>query len=803
MSPQEESPRYAEARGALKAHYGYDDFRPAQRKVVATILAGERLLAVLPTGGGKSVCYQVPALVTPGLAIVVSPLIALMKDQVDALRRKSLTAAAYHSSLTSAEQREIVEQLTNGTLKFLYVAPERFEDQRFAELLRRNPIGLFAVDEAHCISQWGHDFRPSYQRLSRALNQLGNPQVVALTATATPEVRADIQMQLGIPPSNVLVAGFDRPNLRYIARACHSAAERREHLLTLTRRLEGAGIIYAPTRKGAEETAAWLTANGASTGVYHAGMPDGERSQAQDDWLTGKTRIIAATNAFGMGIDKPDVRFVLHYQAPGSLEAYYQEAGRAGRDGDISYAVLLFGESDRFLHERFLDGRFPPRSTIEAVFRALAEESADSVDALIERLPSSWNKQAISQAVRLLADAGLLAVPTQNSKGKLLRRRPDADAWALTRLSRAEKKVCDTIESVYGEELAAGIALDWSGIGKRIGAAHPLLTRTVRRFTELKLFEIVEPQGLRVLKPGLDPRRLPLDWERLDTARRVELRKLDAMLAYGPDSGCRRVSVLRYFGEVVTWDRCEGCDNCLGWNGAQSGAADDALPLETAICKAVLALGERFGETTVAAFLAGANNAKTQRFGLHKVEGFGSLRQFDQSALRGAIRSCIAQGLLRKGNLDEFLTLKLTQAGRARLACTTPEVEPGFKVAATDVPDALLTLAAGSSPARGESYLATFPLLLQGLTIEEIAARRKLKPDTIVSHLEQLIARGHPVDIDRFVDPDERRLIEKCLAGNASHKLAELKRELPEEISWNAIRLVRAFVAAHPVRGSR
>jgi ATP-dependent DNA helicase RecQ len=319
---------------AYLAPFGLSSFRPGQRAVIETVFSGRDCLCVMPTGGGKSLCYQLPAIARGGVTLVISPLIALMKDQVDQLTARDLPATFINSTLTQEEQNERLEGMASGQYRLVYVVPERFRSPRFVDAARRCELTLLAVDEAHCVSEWGHDFRPDYARLGRFRAQLGNPPTIALTATATDAVRRDIVELLALDDPQVFITGFERPNLFYRAQVAATDREKDEVLMQFLADNAGSGIVYASTRKRCEELAERITSRaGRSTTVYHAGLGGDERRAAQDNFMQGRSEIAVATLAFGMGIDKADVRFVVHYNLPGSLEAYYQEAGRAGRDG--------------------------------------------------------------------------------------------------------------------------------------------------------------------------------------------------------------------------------------------------------------------------------------------------------------------------------------------------------------------------------------------------------------------------------------------------------------------------------------
>jgi len=396
-------------RADLRRWFGHDDFRPGQREVIEALLEGRDALAVLPTGGGKSLTYLLPGLRRPGLCLVISPLISLMQDQVQKLVARGLPAALLNSQLSSAEQSRVLERVQRGKIKILFVAPERFKSPRFVRTLQKVEVGLFAVDEAHCISQWGHDFRPDYRRLDQGIALCGRPPVVAVTATATAQVRDDIASLLDLGPDRlVLVRGFDRPNLHLSVQRLFGGRALKERALIglLDRAPPGPGLIYCSTRKSTERVARVLTgAKFVGVEVYHAGLSARKRERVQKALFSGKAQTVVATNAFGLGIDKQDLRFVIHYDVPGTVEAYYQQAGRAGRDGEPAVCALLYAPQDVHLQRFFLDTTFPAREVIVEVAR-VAERVGDDPFLVEEAMPSKVNGREVESALRILEDAG-------------------------------------------------------------------------------------------------------------------------------------------------------------------------------------------------------------------------------------------------------------------------------------------------------------------------------------------------------------------------------------------------------------
>ncbi len=417
----------ADVQQTLQAVFGFDSLRPGQDAVVEAIMAGRDALAIMPTGGGKSLCYQLPALCRPGITVVVSPLIALMKDQVDALQARGIPAAAINSSLGTDEYRQTMAAFRAGELRIVYVAPERFGQEGFMNSLARCNVSLLAIDEAHCLSQWGHDFRPDYLRLGHVRERLGFPQTVALTATATAPVREDILNTLRLNDPATIISGFARDNLDFAITHCEGRKAKFERLRALIAKWR-TGIIYCSTRKNVMTVFDELSTGGSTRVVaYHAGMTDEERAFSQEAFISGRADVVVATNAFGMGIDRADVRFVAHFEIPGSIEAYYQEAGRAGRDGELSACELLFNHADLKTQEFFFEGSNPPLALIRSVYNLLRMEADPEthelilpVDALAERLGKDANPMAVGTALSTLIHAGAISrfdVPGRNVKG--------------------------------------------------------------------------------------------------------------------------------------------------------------------------------------------------------------------------------------------------------------------------------------------------------------------------------------------------------------------------------------------------
>jgi len=597
-----------EALAALKRYWGYDAFRPVQEEIVCSVCAGRDTLALMPTGGGKSLTYQVPTMMRRGLCIVVTPLIALMKDQVDRLRRQGINAAAIHSGLSKRQIDIALDNCVYGDVKFLYVAPERLVTEAFRLRVQRMPVTLLAVDEAHCISQWGYDFRPSYLRIAELRERLPEVPVLALTASATPAVADDIVRQLRFTEPRILRSSFARPNLSYAVR--HDE-DKNEQLLRVVRNVAGSGIVYVRTREGSEQLAEFLRDEGVAATCYHGGLANAERSLRQEEWLSGRTRIMVATNAFGMGIDKPDVRFVVHYVLPDSLESYYQEAGRAGRDGRRAYAVLLVAPDDADRVRRRFALQFPPLDEIRDIYEKICSYLQIGIGDG-EQASFVFNLHDFCAKFRLFSGKVLSALKLLQQNGYLTlteeMRNPARILFCISRDDLYKLRVVrDDLDHFIRTllRLYDGVFTDFRPVDElQIAAASGYGVERVRELFK-RLWQ------LRVIRyiPANQAPMLFFDCERLPAAdlyiapetyrRRLEQaeERFSHMLAYAEGRiECRSVSLERYFGGTEA-EPCGVCDVCLAARKREKAAAlldDEILRLLAAEPQTVKELAARF-----------------------------------------------------------------------------------------------------------------------------------------------------------------------------------------------------------------
>ncbi len=558
----------------LKHYWGYDAFRPGQEDIIATVLEKQDVLALLPTGGGKSLCYQVPALALEGLTIVISPLIALMKDQVDQLRNRDIPAAALHSGLSRSEQRDLFDLAVNGYFKLLYLSPERLQSESFLERVPFLNIALIAVDEAHCISQWGHEFRPAYRKINEFRALIPEVPVLALTATATPKVVEDIAKQLALKKHKVFKQSFKRSNLSFLILQEASPEER---LLSMLQRVPGAALVYVRNRRRCHELAVFLHKKGIKAHFYHAGLTAKERSERQEAWIKNQFRVMVATNAFGMGIDKSDVRMVVHLDLPESPEAYYQEAGRAGRDGLSAYAVMLWSSDMISTNRKRLEMAHPEIAFIKKVYQALANQFQLAVGAgtlstfpfYLEIFCKTYNLPMAEtwQTLKVLEAEGFIQLNEAMYKPSTLKVLVSQEALYDFQLRHTQwDEFIRKLLRYFGGGIFGNLKMMQEHVvSKAFGISTDEFKRKVLQLEKEGMLEynpMSDSPSLTYLLPRQDAAYLPLDLPRLEARRADDERRAKAMETLVQDQRhCRMMLILEYFEEAET-RRCGLCDVC-------------------------------------------------------------------------------------------------------------------------------------------------------------------------------------------------------------------------------------------------
>lgn len=672
--------RIDSARTVLQSVFGFESFRPGQEDIIRAVLQGRDVLGVMPTGGGKSLCYQVPAMVFPSCTLVVSPLVALMADQVDRLRRLGVEAFALNASMSVGEQSSVIAHAQQGKVKLLYVAPERLESKQFRRSLSTIPLSLLAVDEAHCISEWGHDFRVAYRTIPAIFEFKQRIPIVALTATATPDVRADIVKNLNLRNHIEFVRGFDRPNLSLRVEPTPHKVEfiaglsKREPTSTL--------LVYAGSRRRVETITEELRKRKLKVSGYHAGRSPIERTFVQDRFIAGETQILVATNAFGLGVDKPDVRHVIHTDLPLSVEAYYQEAGRAGRDGLPAACTILYQTEDRRLADFFIESAYPEESVIDLVVKYLYQRAmvapgmvaAEPILADEMSVAADLHKSvgAVKGVVATLERSGALIRTTPNGMSRLRMRSSLHRFHEFIENSPTERRpALDAIERLLASaSLNAELEFPLHQFLRKSGISPTEFTNAIQSLHVARILRFTTPDAagaFLLMAPHPDKGSDLVDVQQIHQRREHAVRKLDTMIRYVETTSCKRNFILTYFNDNEFTGDCGRCSSCTKPLTANVVAADSDAGIESALIRATVELGGRFGRNVVADVVTGTVSAKTLAYKLDRASAWGACCNSTRAAVMRILDSLIENGMIVRSG-GEYPVLGISRKGRLSVA---------------------------------------------------------------------------------------------------------------------------------------
>lgn len=657
----------------LEKYFGFSEFRAGQEEIIRSILDGNDTLAVMPTGGGKSLCYQLPAILLEGTAIVISPLIALMKDQVDSLNNNSIPATFINSSLTLPELQERINNAVAGNFKLLYVAPERLENDYFIRILQNMKISFLAIDEAHCISEWGHDFRPAYLNINKALKLRPIRPIAAFTATAGPEVQEDIVNILDLKKANRFIRGFDRPNLSYHTLECKNKLEKVVEILKKSR--AGSSVIYCGSRKRVDEISFQLDKLGFAVAGYHAGLTSDKRKLIQDDFIKGKKNIIVATNAFGMGIDKSDVRNVIHCDYTSTLEAYYQEAGRAGRDGFPSDCYMLYAPSDYDLQSYFIDCRYPDKDDIERLFGALLHY-ADTEGILRLKTSLLGNTTGIAEIkvstiLDYLERYGLISRSSKSAKAQIQIKTTRDELIDYYKNTTTERRdvITAIMRQVSSEAFSNFVEFNIDDLAKKYEIKKDKIEDTIRALSIQNIVDFKAEQSGGELKIDLGKAshwKNFFDFAGMDELKKKALLKLDVVIRYSETHECKRNFILNYFQDDEYEGECGRCTSCKS-SQTKRNQKQKSDYLLSSVLSGLFDIDGRFGKQLLNQFLRGISNEKTKKYSLSEYDNFGLLSDASEYDVKKAIEEAESKRYIRVSS-GLYPILNLTNEGFAYIS---------------------------------------------------------------------------------------------------------------------------------------
>lgn len=641
----------------LQKYFGYNSFRKGQEEIINSIISGNNVLAVLPTGGGKSICYQVPAILGEKFSIVISPLIALMKDQADSLNQKEKIAGVINSSISYGETEEIFREIISGKIKIIYVSPEKLENSEFAKKIKAlSPEYLF-IDEAHCISQWGHNFRPSYTKIIQFAEFIGVKKISSFTATATPLVREDIIRQLKLENPKIFIQGFERENLSINVFVTKFKKEKTSEILTNNRT---PAIVYTATRKNAEELVEFLRHKNIQSQFYHAGMAPELRRIIQDDFISGRIKIIVATNAFGMGIDKSDIRTIVHYNMPGSIESYYQEIGRAGRDGNESRVFLLYDLKDTEIQNFFVENSYPRKDEIEYIYDLIHDHGKvavgsrpDKVIRFDESTEARINLKRISASklnaiTRVLEESGYIKIDSNFHKNHFVRfilSQSDLKEYLKKISNDFNKEILVTILREYGNNLFdSKTIIDLEKISRSTQSNDKQIISILENLHRIGILEYDKPSNfssVKILEPRVLLKNLKINYFSLTEMMKFEKEKLQSMVDFVFTTECRFNYILNYFGEQLNNFKCGKCDVC---SGASINENITNEYIEEIILQAIINARHPYKEKSLLKILMG--NSKSPQ--IRSNSFFGKCANYKKDEVESSINSLISKGEIHK-----------------------------------------------------------------------------------------------------------------------------------------------------------